>query len=100
MFNRKFIREIVNELEDIKLRLVRVENNAITDEKITVCSQCGCIIRWDAIRGKSEIRTREVHETSQFQFIYLSQIQTKKTEEYIYTPYYCKKCVPADTKEV
>lgn len=54
------------------------------------CEVCGCLVdKGLAVRGKPEIRERRV-------WGFMSVIG--RTEEYIYTPYYCRVHAPKDEK--
>jgi hypothetical protein len=57
------------------------------------CEICGCHIKDEfAVKGKEEIRERDVryHPEQQVFWLYTPR------EKYIYTPYYCKVHAPKD----
>ena len=67
----------------------KVEERINQLSKYKTCETCGCLINPNyAIVGKSEIRG-ETYKT-----ISGKPSKIKTGYEYIYAPYYCKKCVP------
>jgi len=66
---------------ELKNRVTTLEINSgfVKHKDLVTCEKCGCLMyKWSAAKGKSKIKTRgECFK-----------------EEYIFTPYYCKK----DTK--
>lgn len=55
-----------------------------------ICDKCGCSVDKDrAVKGRSEIRTRKRFTVNGYGFY-----KGTREEEFLYTPWYCGRCVP------
>ena len=80
MFFNKLKRRVRTIEANISFLIIKV--NSYLEDCTCDCEICGCIVRKSmAVKGKAEIRN-----------------YANKTD-YIFTPYYCKRCAPKEGKD-
>ncbi len=88
MRHKELQKQIVELKEDIENR---VKKNNLPD--LIDCQICGCCVRRSvAIKGKSEIRIHTVFSPYNQAICW----PHSQEEEYIFTPFYCKRCSPVE----
>lgn len=75
---------------DAEKRLKVIETKVSNIPETVDCEICGCMVRKEvAVKGKSEVRERFNGRLFSLFFIHAE-------DEYLYTPYFCKRCAPKD----
>ncbi len=89
-------RQGLNDLEGATSRIFERIRVLEDHNRFVACETCGCaVVTEKAIRGKSEVRKRYPDRLSSSGWG-MTILSYPPTEDYIYTPHYCRACAPKD----
>ncbi len=94
-----FHKSLEKRIEDLEKRVdyvnLTVCPSKISSSSVVDCETCGCMISVNkAVKGKSEIRIKK----GQWEPTFIGGCMLMPDQEYIYTPYYCKRCTSKEKK--
>lgn len=90
----KELRKIVDIREEtFKKHILILDEQKINKKDLVECEKCKCLLKKEsAIRGKSEVREREKTDSIAVSIDWNNGTVKYPQEEYIYTPYFCRRC--------
>ena len=84
---RNVVKDLYASVNTIEHKISNIQFGVEVPDTVD-CEVCGCRVRKEyAKQGKSEVRTRRGYLHFAWQNI-----------EFIYTPFFCKRCAPEDKK--